>query len=493
MIIIPFLQNSFAQGYKIGDLYESPDGSQGVVFFVFPNGQGGWVVALNDASNGCTWGSTADIHGLTNLNPQWSHQLLADTAGYTNTSIIRNFQNSNQYAAGVVDFENGWYLPSAAQLSLLYSQLPIISPIIVSLGGNDLADDSYWCSTEYSDGRAYQVNFGLNTPWTGLLSSANKSTLCHVRAVRSFSYSEDPISVSYSWSTGDTTPDITVSPDQTTIYTLTVTTAGGCVDTVQHTIVVNTPVTEEITQSVCESYEWNGQTYTESGEYTQTFTAANGCDSTVTLHLTVNYVSDSTINVSVMEDALPYILNGESYNTSGTYYQTLTNASGCDSTLTIVMSVITTFLPDNVDSANCVFFPDGTEWGIQTAWQSENIVSVLNTPLVGDLDGDGIPEIVCFARDGDNSTGDPRCNNHLLCLMGEAKQSKHLSFCPAMCRASTPLHTVWCVCPMARDSSWWLALIINYAHTIFPRPIPRYLIGCRTLTLEKADTTGRLM
>lgn len=34
------------------------------------------------------------------------------------------------------------------------------------------------------------------------------------------------------------------------------------------------------------SYEWNGETYTQSGDYTQTFTSAAGCDSTVTLHLT---------------------------------------------------------------------------------------------------------------------------------------------------------------------------------------------------------------
>ena len=34
-------------------------------------------------------------------------------------------------------------------------------------------------------------------------------------------------------------------------------------------------------------YIWNAETYCESGDYTQTLTAANGCDSTVTLHLTI--------------------------------------------------------------------------------------------------------------------------------------------------------------------------------------------------------------
>lgn len=46
-------------------------------------------------------------------------------------------------------------------------------------------------------------------------------------------------------------------------------------------------ITSEFSAVCTESvYEWNGQTYTESGDYTQTFVSANGCDSTVTLHLT---------------------------------------------------------------------------------------------------------------------------------------------------------------------------------------------------------------
>lgn len=42
-------------------------------------------------------------------------------------------------------------------------------------------------------------------------------------------------------------------------------------------------------------YEWNGNTYTESGDYTQVFTNQAGCDSTVTMHLTITAgVNDNT-------------------------------------------------------------------------------------------------------------------------------------------------------------------------------------------------------
>ena len=52
-------------------------------------------------------------------------------------------------------------------------------------------------------------------------------------------------------------------------------------------LTVNTPVTTDVTVTECYAYTWNGETYTETGEYTYTTVAANGCDSIVTLHLTI--------------------------------------------------------------------------------------------------------------------------------------------------------------------------------------------------------------
>jgi len=51
------------------------------------------------------------------------------------------------------------------------------------------------------------------------------------------------------------------------------------------------PITSTLYQTALDSFTWplNGQTYTQSGTYTQTLTAANGCDSTITLILTLNF------------------------------------------------------------------------------------------------------------------------------------------------------------------------------------------------------------
>lgn len=65
-------------------------------------------------------------------------------------------------------------------------------------------------------------------------------------------------------------------------------TEGGCVyvDTLKLTI--NRSTTGDTSAITCRSYTWHGHTYTESGDYNDTLTNALGCDSVVTLHLTIH-------------------------------------------------------------------------------------------------------------------------------------------------------------------------------------------------------------
>lgn len=231
-----------AQTYSIGDVYTAPDGSQGIVYYLSPDGTGGWVVALTDASEGCAWGNNTDVPQLTNLGTSdYTNWYMNYPDGYVNTKILRNYHNNSEYAAGVVDFENGWVLPTIRQMRTLCSNLALVWAPLLNAGGTVLAEGPYWCCMEYSADEAWV----LEMMYWGQMSTRNKTELSRVRAVRSFSYQSDNPSTEYSvlWSTGATTPTITVTPEETTTYTVTVTEVGAdCVGTGEITIgVINSP------------------------------------------------------------------------------------------------------------------------------------------------------------------------------------------------------------------------------------------------------------
>jgi len=349
LILINYI-TVFGQVYNIGDLYTAPDGSQGVIFYLYPNGTGGWLVALNDASSACMWGTSEDIPDLINQNPSYYQQLLNDTAGYSNTTIIRTFQNNNnQYAAGVVDFTHGWYLPSSSQLSMLFSRLPLVSTGLIAAGGTVLASDWYWCSTEYSATDAWRVDFGVSD-YSGYFNYTSKNTMNRVRAIRDFStvsMSYDS-SLTYLWNTGGEQPFISVSPGQTNSYSVTATSAYGCSSSANQIIVVGTGTPTSITDVVCQGsrYDANGFVLNEdetstAGLLTRTrMTETNGCEAELTLHLTV--LSNDSVNI-IQNACGSCTYNGVTYYESGVYKQYYNNSNGCDSVVVLHVNLYPAF------------------------------------------------------------------------------------------------------------------------------------------------------
>ena len=97
-----------------------------------------------------------------------------------------------------------------------------------------------------------------------------------------------------------------------------------------------TTVYSEFYNTACDNYTWYGATYTQSGDYTHTFTNASGCDSVVTLHLTLKH-SETVEYAETACDS--YIWNDSVYTQSGDYVQTFTATSGCDSIVTLHLIV----------------------------------------------------------------------------------------------------------------------------------------------------------
>lgn len=71
-------------------------------------------------------------------------------------------------------------------------------------------------------------------------------------------------------------------------YTITAIDAVGCSASTVITITDPPIITGSTNVTACNSYTFNGITYTAAGTYTTTFTTQNGCDSVVTLTLTLN-------------------------------------------------------------------------------------------------------------------------------------------------------------------------------------------------------------
>ena len=96
----------------------------------------------------------------------------------------------------------------------------------------------------------------------------------------------------------------------------------------------STPVVT--TTSSCQSYTWtaNSQTYTSSGNYTY----VSGCTTNI-LNLTIKTPSSSNNPIFICASQVPYSWNGGSYSTSGTYTYHTNNAVGCDSLVTLVLTV----------------------------------------------------------------------------------------------------------------------------------------------------------
>ena len=95
----------------------------------------------------------------------------------------------------------------------------------------------------------------------------------------------------------------------------------------------------DTTVVACDSYTWNGKTYTQSGDYSFTTTGANGCDSVAHLHLTVNY-SIETHDYQTICYGKTYTWNHTVYDAAGDYVDTLTTSLGCDSIVTLHLTIL---------------------------------------------------------------------------------------------------------------------------------------------------------
>jgi hypothetical protein len=154
------------------------------------------------------------------------------------------------------------------------------------------------------------------------------------------------------------------------------------------------PTSSTISPVVCDEYlsPDGTTTWTVSGTYQDTMLNAEGCDSVITVHLTILESSTSETFASGCDE---YISPSGKYlwTVSGDYTDTLINTSGCDSILLIHLTMgYTSTATVHLSGCDLIMLPDGTE--ITT---SDTITYVI-------LGSNGCDSITTFIIDIDYST-----------------------------------------------------------------------------------------
>ena len=94
-------------------------------------------------------------------------------------------------------------------------------------------------------------------------------------------------------------------------------------------------------ENICEgeSYTIAGNTYTETGSYVHDLTTASGCDSTLVLVLAVDEMPDPAYLEETICEGEFYFLGNSAYNATGLYTATVQTSGGCDSLVTLNLTV----------------------------------------------------------------------------------------------------------------------------------------------------------
>ena len=137
--------------------------------------------------------------------------------------------------------------------------------------------------------------------------------------------------------------DTTIFPvtlNQSGTYYVTITNADGCSKQDSAIVLIN-PVSGSIGSPIaaCDSatLPW-GETVTVTDDYSTVYTAFNGCDSTVTIHVTIKYSSIIDTTVAACDSFNWY---GIEYTSSGNIVHMIPggNSQGCDSSIVLHLTI----------------------------------------------------------------------------------------------------------------------------------------------------------
>lgn len=155
--------------------------------------------------------------------------------------------------------------------------------------------------------------------------------------------------------------------NQSGLYFDTLSTVSGCDSIVEIQLIVLPKSFNTLALSHCDSViSPNGRhVYKNTGQYRDTLISANGCDSILTLDVTI-YRSRNSVISKVACDSYTLPSGKRTVTQSGTYYDTIQTTMGCDSVLKIQVTIETLKAKVYLDTVKSRFYTLST--GVSRQW-----------------------------------------------------------------------------------------------------------------------------
>jgi hypothetical protein len=138
--------------------------------------------------------------------------------------------------------------------------------------------------------------------------------------------------------------------------------SAGCDSTITLNLTIGEPTTSTDIQTACGSYTWiNGTVYTNStNTATHVIPNASGCDSTITLDLTL--LNSSSTDIQSGCGPFTWIDGNVYTNSNNSATHVVPNAAGCDSIITLNLTIQTSFTTDIQSACDTYTWIDGNTY-----------------------------------------------------------------------------------------------------------------------------------
>ncbi len=180
-------------------------------------------------------------------------------------------------------------------------------------------------------------NAGFSWPLS-MICQDSATLLPTISGVTGGTFSAGPIGLALNASTGA----IDLAASQPGIYQVSYTTPGtGCQNSSTQVLTILPAYNQILPVTLCDgdTFLLGNQTLTLPGSYTEAFVSKDGCDSVVTIQLSfaAGFSKNQTATICVGET---FDFGGQLLDSAGTYTrQILSTSGGCDTTLTLVLTV----------------------------------------------------------------------------------------------------------------------------------------------------------